>query len=362
MTENMLLDRITLKNLLSFRHSTIELGPLNVLIGENTAGKSNLIEAIGLLQSLPSDFRTAILRGGGAHFWIWLGAASPVAEIGFRTDGVEYNLEFSEAFGLQILNEKLFREAETYFDRVRLSGFAPNPFESMFSANRNLNDPTPATRIGRQLDRIRIYREFQTGPRSGSRNGISTSQSGDHLSEAGDNLATVLQELDFRNLRERIAGYLNRLSNRIGDVRVRLDGAIAKAYVREKGLLEMLPSSRMSDGTLKFLCLVAVLLHPDPPPMICIDEPEQGLHPDAVQIVAELLRDASERTQIVVTTHSEALIDEFSDMPEAVLVCERDEENGTQCRRLSSERLQVWLEEYSLGKLWRKGELGGNRW
>jgi predicted ATPase len=171
----------------------------------------------------------------------------------------------------------------------------------------------------------------------------------------------VLQELNFREVHTRITEYLNRLSDRITDVRVRLDGGVARAYLRERGLLEPLPSARMSDGTLKFLCLLAVLLHPDPPRLICIEEPEQGLHPDAVQIVAQLLIDASERTQLIVTTHSEALIDAFSDSPENVLVCERDA-GGTQCNRLSSGELESWLQRYSLGQLWRKGEIGGNRW
>jgi predicted ATPase len=127
-------------------------------------------------------------------------------------------------------------------------------------------------------------------------------------------------------------------------------------------LLEPLVSWRLSDGTLKFLCLLAVLLEKEPPPLICIEEPEVGLHPEAIQIVAEALVDASERTQLVVTTHSEALIDALSDRPEDVLVTERDFENGTQFRRLDSHQLSVWLERYTLGALWRKGEIGGNRW
>ncbi len=105
-----------------------------------------------------------------------------------------------------------------------------------------------------------------------------------------------------------------------------------------------------------------MLLNPDIPPLICIEEPEVGLHPDAIRIVAEALVDASERTQLIVTTHSEALIDALSHRPEDVLVCERDFDNGTQFHRLSQERLADWLERYTLGALWRKGELGGTRW
>ena len=118
----------------------------------------------------------------------------------------------------------------------------------------------------------------------------------------------------------------------------------------------------MSDGTLKFLCLLAVLLHPDPPPVVCLEEPEQGLHPDAIQILARILKDASLKSQIIITTHSVELIDEFSSDPESVVVCERSERGGTELNRLSEEPLREWLEEYSLGRLWRKGEIGGNRW
>jgi predicted ATPase len=118
----------------------------------------------------------------------------------------------------------------------------------------------------------------------------------------------------------------------------------------------------MSDGTLKFLCLLAVLLHPKPAPLVCIEGPEQGLHPDAIQIVAEALKEASQRMQLIVTTHSRELIDAFSDEPESVLVCERGANDGTECRRLVSSELDEWLERYSLGALWRTGEIGGNRW
>ena len=109
------------------------------------------------------------------------------------------------------------------------------------------------------------------------------------------------------------------------------------------------------------MCLLAVLLDPDPAPLVCIEEPEQGLHPDAIQIVAQALREASERMQLIVTTHSRELIDAFSDAPESVLVCERGTDDGTQCRRLATADLDEWLEHYTLGQLWRNGEIGGNR-
>jgi predicted ATPase len=107
---------------------------------------------------------------------------------------------------------------------------------------------------------------------------------------------------------------------------------------------------------------MAALLPDNPPPLICLEEPELGLHPDALQLVAEVLRDAAERTQLIVTTHSDALVDALSGKPEAVIVCERDFDNATSFRRLSRADLSLWLERYRLGELWRKGEIGGNRW
>ena len=104
-----------------------------------------------------------------------------------------------------------------------------------------------------------------------------------------------------------------------------------------------------------------ILLHPTPPPLICIEEPELGLHPDILPTIAQLLIEASKRTQLIVTTHSDDLISALSEIPESILVCERDE-RGSRMRRLEPEALKDWLENYSLGELRGMGELGGNRW
>ena len=85
------------------------------------------------------------------------------------------------------------------------------------------------------------------------------------------------------------------------------------------------------------------------------------MHPDIIPTIAEMLIEASTRTQLIVTTHSEALIDALTSTPESVLVCEKDE-YGTVMKRLESGKLKVWLEKYTLGQLWSKGEIGGNRW
>jgi predicted ATPase len=369
---------------------------LNVLIGPNGVGKSNLIEAVRLLQAAPTNLGGAIIRGGGVRQWIWQGSRTPshiatlecdvVLSRGRQHGPLTYHLEFAaEANGLVIWNERLSgptssanANSDAYFERssshakfgprvVETAGqdYESNAIplsESVLSRFKSPIDPTPITELGNHFDQIRIFWEFRTGLNSVARTGAPTSLNGTYLMEGGDNLALVVNEFDFRGARDRIDRYLNRFCERFERVTTRIDGGIAQVYLIETGLAEPIPAFRLSDGTLKFLCLLLALLHPQPPQLICIEEPELGLHPDAIQLVAEVLVEASQSTQLIVTTHSDALIDALTDKPESVLVCERDFENSTQFKRLTKDKLQEWLEHYTLGQLWRKGEIGGNRW
>jgi predicted ATPase len=112
---------------------------------------------------------------------------------------------------------------------------------------------------------------------------------------------------------------------------------------------------------LRYLALLAILCDPNPPPLVCIEEPDLGLHPDVLPTLADLLREASERCQLIVTTHSSTLVDAMTSTPEAVIVCEKGED-GSVFRRLDREQLKPWLEKYRLGALWTRGDIGGNRW
>jgi predicted ATPase len=122
-----------------------------------------------------------------------------------------------------------------------------------------------------------------------------------------------------------------------------------------------IPATRLSDGTLRYLCLLAILCDPTPPPLICIEEPELGLHPDILPKMADLLVAASERTQLIVTTHSDILVDALTERPETVVVCEKHD-GQTEMRRLKKDELAKWLDKYRLGQLWIDGQLGGTRW
>ncbi len=377
---------IRLRNLLSFRELELELRPLNVLIGPNASGKSNLIDAIELLRGAPVDFHRTLTRSGLPREWVWrAGAEGDAAELEATLDAprpMAYRLVF-QALGdssFAILSESLLAVEEAASQEIftrtstelTVRGTSAvgrtetwkQGIPSQQAALQLLASPLAAKEpaaVGERLRAIRIYRNWDTGRTSRIRQGVSAAEPGEHLEEDGSNLALVLNRLEPTGVRDRIA-------ERLGDL---VDGFEKLFTIAERGAmflrirernLGLIPATRLSDGTLRFLCLMAALFDPDPPPLICIEEPEIGLHPDALQLVAEALREASERTQIIVTTHSEALVDALSADPESVLVCEKDLDNSTRIQRLEADRLARWLERYRLGELWRKGEIGGNRW
>ena len=183
---------------------------------------------------------------------------------------------------------------------------------------------------------------------------------GDFLAEDLSNLFLVLSRLCLDpSSKKRLLELLGDLYPNITDLVPGVDKGMVHLRLFEGR--HSTPETRLSDGTLRYLCLLAILCHPEPPPLICIEEPELGLHPDMLPTIADLLKEASERTQLVVTTHSTTLIDALSDSPEDVVVCEK-QEGGTVMRRLEEKELREWLKDYSLGNLWTSGQIGGNRW
>ena len=376
----MFIRSLTLRNILSFRDPVLlPLLPLNIFIGANGSGKSNLIDCIGLLRSLPASPVVYVNDRGGTESWVWRGAkggdgnATIQAELELGPEILTYEVTFAaveRTFAIQ--SEALMRTDHTYLTRradnldIGHSGLpgpqglraSISPGESSFAAYRF--PYSPITNTANALGDIRIYRDFHTGTRDDARIGVSSSGLKHPIEEDGSNLALTLQEIDFHGALPKVKDYLKRLSDRFEDIKVRAEGGRSQLYVQERGL-GMVSATRLSDGTLKFLCLMAVLLDPNPGPLICIEEPETGLHPDALALVGDALREASTRTQLIVTTHSDALVDRFTDDPENVIVCERDLDESTSFRRLSSRDLKEWLEEYTLGELWRRGEIGGTK-
>jgi predicted ATPase len=217
------------------------------------------------------------------------------------------------------------------------------------------------TYIGDQFSRIALFQDWNVGRRSAARLPQSTDLPNDFLLPDGSNLGLILHDLGQTSAkRDELGEYLRKFYERARYVTTKIQGGTLQLYIEEEGG-RLIPATRLSDGTLRYLCLLAILLHPNPPPVIGIEEPELGLHPDILPTIAELLRNASKRTQLFVTTHSDTLVSALSDTPECILVCESTPD-GTSMKRLEAEHLREWLEKYSLGEIWRMGKIGGNRW
>lgn len=391
----MFIERIQLNNLLSFGPDTeaLELRPLNVLIGPNGSGKSNLIEAISLLKATPRDLTDPIREGGGIRDWLWRGDLSALtAHIEViidnpRGSALRYSLGLAERGQQFELIEELIEEAYSskkmpylYYELsgdkaiLNYSGESHNSSEtrrplileqidlqqSILAQRKDPDQYPELTWIGEIFDRMRLYRESSFGRRTPPRQPQPADLPNDFLLEDGRNLGLVLNRL-MRELevKDRILETMRQLYEDVIDLDISIEGGTVQVFVQEKNI--MVPATRLSDGTLRFLCLLSILCHPNPPPLVCIEEPELGLHPDVLPVLSDLLREASQRCQLIVTTHSDMLVDTLTDTPESVVVCEKHD-GKTEMHRLNEADLTEWLKRYSLGDLWTRGDLGGNRW
>jgi predicted ATPase len=388
--------RLTIQNLLSFGEeaTTIDLQGLNVLIGPNGSGKSNLIEVLGLLQNAPKELATAISNGGPIEDWLWKGgsgrAKAPTASVetivspntgqmalryrlaftksGFRFAITEERIENEHAFpnyprpifyysfvnGRAMLNYKE--------ERRELRQEDINPQLSILAQRKDPEHYPEITYLGDLFTKFRLYRDWEFGTLAGVREPSDVGLPSEYLEEDGSNLGVVLDRLlSLPPIKDQILTSLRTFYEGTQDLRTNVEGGKVQIRLHEKHLKQAIPLIRMSDGTIRWLALLAILLNPDPPPVVCIEEPELGLHPDMIHELGKLLIDASTRMQLILTTHSDRLVEEFTERPEAVLVCEKN--NGASLfKRLDAGQLSSWLQEYSLGQLWTKGQLGGTRW
>ena len=390
---------IRLENILSYGPDTAELRlePLNVLIGPNASGKSNLIDVLSILRAAPRDLPEPIRRGGGTHEWLWKGRDELVpTTVDITVDypkgimPLRYLLSFTEIrhrFDLQderIENEKPQHGNNEPYSYYRYQQGRPvlnvrshtdnsrfdrslqredvHPEKSILSQRRDPDSYPELTHLANQFERIGLYREWNLGPYAPHRLPQKIDLPQDSLMEDSLNLGLVLNDLiNSPTVKRELLERLRVFYSDIEDISTRIIGSAVEVFFHESGLHHSVPAIRLSDGSLRYLCLLAILCHPDPHLVTCIEEPELGLHPDIIPEIAELLIKASERSQIIITTHSDILVDALTHIPESVIVCEK-QDGATDLRRLNSEQLRPWLERYRLGELWMSGEIGGNRW
>ena len=398
---------LRLDGLLSFAPGSraFGLGALNVLIGANGSGKSNVVEALELLRSTPVDFAQAIRDGGGPQEWLWKGeprsrcaALEVVLEAETPTrQPLRYRIEFTAVQNrVEVLDEAIENTepapgvTDVYFYyrfqrgrpaiNVREPSTVPHfgaltaelrlsrrrhlrhetllPGQSVLAQFRDADLYPEVTWLGQRFAGMQTFREWTFGRYAPLRRPQPADLPEDRLLPDAQNLALVLNQIQHRDGR-RFDDLLKRFFPRFERMTTLVSGGTVQFYLHETGFSSPVPPTRLSDGTIRFVALLATLLSPSPPPLVCIEEPELGLHPDAVALLAELLAEASDRMQIVVTTHSDALVSALTGQPDAVVACERPGA-GTELRRIDPGQLADWLERYQLGDLWRMGELGAN--
>jgi predicted ATPase len=404
----LLIKSLGIRNLLSFGPDVepLPLAQLNVLIGPNGSGKSNFLEAINLLQAAPKDLSAPVKEAGGVRDWLWKGTPKAVASLevlvenphgqmplrhmlsftehGSRFELTEERIEYERPFpgsgkntpyffyrfqnGYPVLKETTADKGKS----VKETGYPSqeagaerelkretlNPEQSILSQVKDPERYPVLAYLEASYSRIAIYREWTFGRYTPPRQEQKADLRTDSLTATCENLALVLNKIRPKG-RKRLLEALKALYPEIQDFNVQVEAGRVQLFLEEGNY--SIPATRLSDGTLRYLCLLAILCHPEPPPLVCVEEPELGLHPDVLPELARLLVEASERTQLIVTTHSDILVDAMTERPESVVVCEK-QHGQTEMRRLKKEDLAKWLDKYRLGQLWTKGQLGGTRW
>jgi len=390
-------EHLRIRGYRSLADVTWEPGPLNVLIGINGSGKSNILRALMLLvNSANGRLAKSIRREGGMVPILWDGR---VEEISWqlrvsseeRGELFEYELQLDQigrgGSAYEIASEKL---SVTYTDDVPgegeqisvlertprrawirdvgLSGPTRDIESDQVSAEETLLSQVAApfahstvARFRQTLSDWRVYHDVRVDVQSEMRRAAVTRLER-RVDPDGQNLVPVLHT--FYSSDRTFKGEINdAMRAAFGPEFEELtfppaeDGRI-QLRVRWRSLKRTQSAADLSDGALRFLFLITVLASPDPPPLIAIDEPELGLHPSMLPIVAEFAVEAATRTQVIMTTHSPEFLSAFSETPEATTIVEwRD--GKTELRRVSGEKLSRWLERYRLGELWLSGELEG---
>ncbi len=344
----------------------LELGQINVLIGANGSGKSNFVSFFKMMNELVSErLEDYIGRSGGADSVLHYGSklTSVIsAELKFETEvgRIEYSVRLAHAVrdSLWINDERILSDVPAP-SRIIVGIGAQK--QSVLGRWRTPGDPT-AEIISDQLRRCRTFHFHDTSETAKIRLSgyIEANQ---NLYADGSNLAAMLylyQETK-PSVYHRIVLTVRHIMPMFDDFLLepqRINPRNILLNWKQKGREHLFGSHQLSDGTLRAMALITLFLQPteDLPSVIIVDEPELGLHPHAIEIIAGLIRAASLETQIILTTQSTTFLDHFE--PEEIIVV--DARRGhTILRRLKIKELKYWLKDYSVGRLWEKNVLGG---
>lgn len=351
------LDKLTVRGYKSIQKlEDFKFRNLNILIGANGAGKSNLLSLFRLAKSLAnSNLQTYVQKQGGPDALLFGGRKrSPQMDAIFRFGDRGYWIRLTPTFDNRLIFE---REETLVEDKMsqphNLSGYP----EAWILHNTKQESQI----VSAALQSLQLY-HFQDTSDTAAVKGLHPSNDNLRLKPDAANLAAFLARLhtEFPSEYKRIIDTIRLAAPFFGDFVIRdpLPRDVELEWTQQGDPDTPYRAHVLSDGTLRFICLTTLLLQPWQlqPETILIDEPELGLHPYAINLLAEMLKQASEVRQVIVSTQSVELLNHFA--PEDVIVVGR-EEGASTFRRLNEETLKDWLEDYTLGELWKKNILGG---
>lgn len=364
-----ILRRVVLNGFKSIKSMDIELHNMNVLIGANGAGKSNLVSFFKMLNEM--------MAGRLQEYISTSGRAQSILHFGPKlTPQIQAQLEFEAENGIDTYVMRLFHApSDTLFFAEETLSFLKTGYlspktvslgtghqETRIAESADMGEPVAKT-FRYFLNRCRVYHFHDTSQTARVRQYCYVGDNRWLMHDAG-NLAALLYRLRNENkgaAYRPIVNTIRLIAPFFDDFDLEPTGAGKKDIIlnwREKGSDQVFGPHQLSDGTLRAICLITLLLQPEDelPGLIIVDEPELGLHPYALNVIAALFSKASHHTQVLISTQSSTFLNNFS--PDDVIVANRD---GvvSQFERLDSGKLEAWLEDYSLGEVWEKNIIGG---
>lgn len=364
-----MLRRVALKGFKSIKEMDLELRDLNILIGANGAGKSNLVSFFKMLNEM---------MGGRLQEYIGMsGRAQSILRFGPKeTPQMEARLEFEVDNGMDTYAMRLFHAAgDTLVFAEETLGFLQTGLSS--PKDTSLGSGHQETRIGEAankgepnakalrylLNNCRVYHFHDTSSTARVRQYCYIGDNRWLMPDAGNLAAFLLRlrEEQGGSAYQRIVTTIQLIAPFFDDFDLEPSGPNKRDIIlnwREKGSDQVFGPHQFSDGTLRAICLITLLMQPEDelPDLIVVDEPEIGLHPYALNVVAAMFGKASHHTQVLISTQSSSFLDNFD--PEDVIVVNR-EGKESRFERLNPEELEAWLDEYSLGEVWEKNVIGG---
>jgi len=359
---------IRLNGFRSIRTMELDLRPLNVLIGANGAGKSNLVSFFKLMNEMMAGrLQQYIASSGRATANLYFGPKI--------TPQLEATLDFQVENGTDTYHMRLFHAAgdslvfaeetlkflqEGYF-LPKVVSLGAGHEESRIKEAAAEGEPTAKT-LRHLLNRCRVYHFHDTSSTARVRQYCYVGDNHWLMPDAA-NLAAVLFRLrsEKENTYSRIVSTIRQVAPFFDDFSLEPTGPSGRDIIlnwRHRGSDLIFGPHQLSDGTLRAICLVSLLLQPEDelPYLTIVDEPELGLHPYALNVIASLFRIAANHRQVLISTQSSTFLDSFE--PEDIIVVEHNGEETTFARQTAGS-LSPWLEDYSLGEIWEKNVIGG---